>query len=116
MRKVRNTNLRFKKPAEFSIEKHLSGSFGVFKGRGGRFKVRIQFDAFAAQLVAERQWHATQKLQPIKDGGLELRMELGNLEEVERWVLSWGAHARVLEPKELVERIRDAVTAVGRLY
>jgi proteasome accessory factor B len=116
MRKVRNTNLRFKKPAEFSIEKHLSGSFGVFKGRGGRFKVRIQFDAFAAQLVTERQWHASQKLQPAKDGGVDLRMELGSLEEIERWVLSWGAHARVLEPQELAQRLKNTAEAIRDFY
>jgi predicted DNA-binding transcriptional regulator YafY len=35
-------------------------------------------------------------------------MELGSLEEIERWVLSWGDHATVLEPTELKRRIRRA--------
>jgi hypothetical protein len=31
-------------------------------------------------------------------------MTLNNLEEVERWVLGFGEHATVIEPKELRQR------------
>ena len=43
---------------------------------------------------------------------LELSMELGSLEEIERWVLSWGEHARVVEPEELKKIIRRAAQAI----
>ena len=33
-------------------------------------------------------------------------MKLSSLDEVERWILSWGGNAKALQPKELVERIR----------
>ncbi len=115
MRKVRNTGVRFQRPADFSITKHLSGSFGVFTGKG-RHRVRIQFDAFAARLVAERHWHASQKIKPLPDGEIEMTMELGSLEETERWILSWGTHARVLAPRELVEGIRKISHAVANSY
>jgi proteasome accessory factor B len=115
MRKVRNTNLKFRRPEEFTIEKHLSGSFGVFKGRG-RHRVRIRFDGLAAQLVAERQWHSTQKLRMLGEAGLELRMELGSLEEIERWVLGWGGDAVVLEPEELRERVAAQAAAIAARY
>ena len=115
MRKARNTNLKFRRPAEFSIREHLSGAFGVFKGRG-RHRVRIRFDAFAAQLVSERHWHATQKLRSLPDGGLELGLELAGLEEIERWILSWGRHAVVIEPKELRESIAAQAAAVAAGY
>ena len=39
-------------------------------------------------------------------------MELGSLEEIERWVLSWGEHATVLEPTELRKMIRKAAAAI----
>jgi len=39
-------------------------------------------------------------------------LELGSLEEVMPWVLSWGGHARVLEPKELAERVKSAARAI----
>jgi predicted DNA-binding transcriptional regulator YafY len=47
-----------------------------------------------------------------RGGTIELRLELGSLEEIERWILSWGAHARVLEPAELKRRIRRSAEAI----
>lgn len=111
MRGALNTKARFRRPADFSITKHLGDSLGVFKGQG-RHKVRIHFDAFAARLVGERQWHPSQKIKMLGAGEMELSMELGSLEEIERWVLSWGSHARVLEPAELRKRIRAEAQAV----
>ena len=109
MRAIRSLKIRFKRPAEFSITKHLSESLGVFTGTG-RFKVRLAFDEFAGRLVSERQWHVSQKIVPLAGGGLELSLELTSLEEIERWVLSWGGHVKVVAPAELATRIRQAAT------
>ncbi|HEX6764840.1 MAG TPA: WYL domain-containing protein, partial [Polyangiaceae bacterium] len=40
-------------------------------------------------------------------GGLRLTMTVGNLTPVVSWVLEWGKRARVIEPPELAERVRD---------
>jgi proteasome accessory factor B len=111
MRQVRDARTRFHRPADFSINRHLGGSLGVFAGRG-RLKVRIHFDAFAARLVSERLWHASQRIRELDEGALELSLELASLEEIERWVLSWGAHARVLEPAALKNLVRLAAERV----
>ena len=111
MRSVKNTGTHFRRPADFSIAEHLGDSLGVFKGKG-RHKVRIRFDAFAARLVSERQWHASQKMRSLPGGGLEVTMELGSLEEIGRWVLSWGEHATVVEPVELKVRICGIAKAI----
>ena len=115
MRVVRNTNLRFKRPADFSITQHLSDSFGVFSGKE-RHSVRIRFDAFAAQLINERQWHGSQKIKELPAGEVEVSMQLGSLEEIERWVLSWGVHARVLEPKALRDKIGKIAADLQKHY
>jgi predicted DNA-binding transcriptional regulator YafY len=115
MRKVSLTNKGFRRPADFSIAQILSGSFGVYSS-GKRQRIRIQFDAFAARLVAERKWHESQQVRENKDGSIILELDLGGLEEIERWILSWGKHARVLAPKELASRIRDEATAISSLY
>ena len=91
-------------PKPFSIDAYLKDSFGVFNAKGSHH-VRIQFDAFAAQLVRERSWHPSQKMQDTGDGGLELQLRLSSLEEIEPWVLSWGKHAKILAPDILRERI-----------
>ena len=115
MRKVRDTRTGFRRPADFSISDHLSDSFGVFKGKA-RHHVRIHFDAFAARLVGERQWHPSQKMKRLADGEIELSMTLGSLEEVERWILSWGEHTTVLEPPPLMRRLSEVAGSLASRY
>jgi predicted DNA-binding transcriptional regulator YafY len=43
-------------------------------------------------------------------------MTLGNLEEIERWILSWGSHAEVLGPPELKEQIAKTVLSLSDTY
>ena len=116
MKEVRPTGKRFSRPADFSVTKHLGDSFGVFNDGGKPQEIRIRFDSFAARLVRERQWHASQKIKELDDGDIELTLKLGNLPEIHRWVLSWGEHARVIAPKELRDRIAKTVEALSGLY
>jgi predicted DNA-binding transcriptional regulator YafY len=115
MRKVKLTTRGFRRPADFSIAQILSGSFGVHSG-GKKQRIRIEFDSFAARLVAERKWHESQRVREMTSGSIILELELGGLEEIERWVLSWGKHARVVAPKELATRIRDEACAIASQY
>lgn len=115
MRKVALTTKRFRRPADFSIAQVLSGSFGVHSA-GKKQRIRLQFDAFAARLVAERKWHESQRVRPLADGAIILQLELGGLEEIERWILSWGAHVEVLEPPRLREMIRETVSSIAKIY
>ena len=43
---------------------------------------------------------------------MELRLKLSSLEEVERWVLSWGPDAVVVKPKELAASIQQAARQI----
>jgi predicted DNA-binding transcriptional regulator YafY len=106
MRSLRDTGHKFQRPPDFSLRDHLSDSFGVFKGKA-RHRIRIRFEGMAARLVSERQWHPSQKIRYLGEEKVELSMLLGSLEEVERWVLSWGREALVLEPVQLANRIRE---------
>jgi predicted DNA-binding transcriptional regulator YafY len=115
MRKVRLTTKGFRRPADFSIAQVLSGSFGVHSA-GKKQRIRIQFDPFSARLVAERKWHESQRVREKANGSILLDLELGGLEEIERWILSWGKHARVLAPKELAARIRAEASAILEQY
>jgi proteasome accessory factor B len=117
IRNVRVSKTKFRRPIDFSIGRFLEQSFGVFaRPTKTKHTIRIAFDSFAAQLVQERQWHPSQKVKQLPDGGIELSLTLGNLEEVERWILSWGNHAQVLAPPELKERISKTVSALADTY
>jgi predicted DNA-binding transcriptional regulator YafY len=43
-------------------------------------------------------------------------MRLSCLEEIEQYVLSWGAHASVLGPQELRERVGKVATELVKRY
>ena len=117
IREVRVSKTKFRRPVEFSIGKFLGESFGVFaKPTKIKQAIRIAFDAFAAPRVEERQWHPSQKIKQLRNGGIELSLTLGNLEEIERWILSWGTHARALAPAELKEQVRKTVTRLAETY
>lgn len=66
--------------------------------------------------MSERTWHESQRIKAARDGSITVQLELGSLEEIQRWILSWGRHVRVLEPKELAERVRDEARAVTEMY
>jgi predicted DNA-binding transcriptional regulator YafY len=117
IRDVRVSKTRFRRPVDFSIGRFLGESFGVFaKPAKTKYNVRVQFDPFAAARIEERQWHPSQKIKQLRNGGIELSLTLGNLEEIERWILSWGSHAQVLTPPELKERIARTAATVADSY
>lgn len=105
---------RFVRDPSFNIRDYLGSGFGVwsYPEDAPRFEVCIRFTGWAARYVAERQWHSSQSITPKKDDGseIEFRAELAGLEEITRWVLGHGRHAKVLAPKKL----RDAVHAEAR--
>jgi proteasome accessory factor B len=102
---VQPTGKVFERPQKFSLEKRLRDSFGVHSGEG-EYEVVIRFNARVADYVREKRWHESQQLRELKGGGVELRMKLSSLVEVERWILSWGSDAKVLKPRELAEAVR----------
>jgi predicted DNA-binding transcriptional regulator YafY len=57
---------------------------------------------------------STQELKELSDRGVELSLHLSDVEEIERWVLSWGAHATVLAPAELVARLHVTIDRLSQ--
>lgn len=115
MKNVRDLNTKFRRPADFSVDRLLGGSFGVFRGTG-RHRVQLRCDAFAARLIGERRWHDSQQFKRLADGGLEVAFTLDSLVEIERWVLGWGDHVKVLGPAALARRIAAAAARIAAAY
>jgi predicted DNA-binding transcriptional regulator YafY len=113
--RVETKEERFVRPEDFSPEAFFSTALGVLGGEGG-FEVRVRFCATVADRVREREWHESQVVHDLADGGIELTMRLGALPEVERWVLGWGGEAEVLQPRELRERLARTAQQLRQLY
>lgn len=97
---------RFELPDDFSVDEYFQGHFGIWRSEQ-KIRVVIDFDAQATQYVRTRVVHPTQSLVRLPGDGVRLTMEVGNLTPVVSWVLEWGARAKVVEPPELVERVKQ---------
>lgn len=105
----------FVRPADFSPEKFFANALGVLGGERD-YRVVIRFSSAVADRVREREWHESQTLRDLPDGRLELQLRLGALPEIERWVLTWGADAEVVQPKELRESLKTTASRLLTLY
>jgi proteasome accessory factor B len=112
---VKVLNARFTRPADFSPERFFASALGVLGG-AGNFRVVVRFSASVADRVREREWHESQELSPLPEGGVELTLRLGALAEVAGWILSWGADAEVLRPPELRRRLAATAAALAERY
>ncbi len=69
--------------------------------------VAIEFDEYQARYIREREFHPDQIREEHDDGSLTLRFPASGLNEIARWVMGYGRHAKVVAPDEL----RDIVVA-----
>jgi proteasome accessory factor B len=105
----------FTKRDDFDIDDYLRGSFSVLSGTGD-YHVTIDFDPWSTDMLRGRIWHQSQQITENPDGSSRVTLHLTALEEVERWLLSWGTHATVLGPRSLTEKIRNTASALAKQY
>jgi predicted DNA-binding transcriptional regulator YafY len=108
---AKQTGKTFPRPEGFSLEQWLRGSFGVHSGKD-QIEITIRFDKTVADYIREKKWHDSQKLRELRGGALELTLKLSSLDEIERWVLSWGGNAVVIRPRELADSVRSAARKI----
>jgi len=109
------TGKRFTVSGKFDLNEHLKGSMGLYRGQED-YEVVIELDAWAADDVRGRRLHSSQELVELGAGKLRVRLRLNSLEEVERWVLSFGAHATVVQPPKLRQRIGGTAAELVTRY
>jgi predicted DNA-binding transcriptional regulator YafY len=108
------TDRRFEVRADFSPEAFMADSFRI--ERGEPVDVAVRFAPEQARYVRGKQWHPSQTVEELPDGGLILRMRVGGSGEVKRWVLSFGAGAEVLEPEGLRKEVASIASELLSLY
>lgn len=108
---------RFRIPTGFDGVAYLGTSFGVWTdpdNPGFKQEVRIELTGYAARLAQERRWHPSQQVTALNSSGsrVEVRFEVGRLEELVRWTLSWGGQAKVRAPQELRDRVAEEAAKI----
>jgi predicted DNA-binding transcriptional regulator YafY len=94
------------KPGDKDIQQLFQNSFQIWQSENARLEqIVLQFSGRAAQLVRERNWHPSQRLQELADGNLEVTLALNSLEEIVPWILSWGRQCEVIRPAGLRKKV-----------
>jgi predicted DNA-binding transcriptional regulator YafY len=115
IRNIESTDNRFIIPDDFDFNDFMKGGFGAYCG-GIPEKVRITFASEIAGYIEEKIWHESQKITRTMDGSIVFEATVAVNEELENWVLSWGAKARVLDPVTLRTRIASEAEKMLAFY
>ena len=105
----------FVRRPEFDLDAYLRQSLHLQRGQE-QVTVRSRFSAYQARWVRERQYHPSQQIEELPDGGLILTAQVAGTEEVKRWLMGYGADVEVLEPAALREQIRQEIEILQKIY
>lgn len=83
----------------------FTNSLGAYCGPSE--PVALEFGADAAGYVRGREWHRSQEIEERPDGSILMRLAVSVDLPLRRWILSFGAAARVVGPSALAREIGD---------
>lgn len=104
----------FEIPADFDIDKLLSGSWGIIWGEEN--EVELKFSPAVTRRVKEAHWHMSQVITDLPDGGCILKLKVGSLLEITPWIRSWGPDVEVLAPASLRQEFRVWTSQLQKIY
>lgn len=114
---LKETGTTFEIPKDFERKEYLKRGFGMFRG-GSPVKVEVEFDSYQARHARERHFHPTETRKEMKDDRLRIMFETTEaaLEQVARWVMSYGEHVEALRPVALRKMILEQLREMSLLY
>jgi len=102
---------RFVLPRDFSVRDYLARNMRFEP----QYRICVRLTANVAAEVRERYGHWMETADH-PDGSITARFGVGTLDWTVRWVLSQGAEAQVLEPPELIARVKKAAQGALSRY
>ena len=99
----------------FSLKEYLEQGFMAERGKEP-VDIVIKFDEYQARWIRERQWHPSQQIDELPSGELILRLRVGGIQEVKRWIMGYGPHAKVLQPESLWLQFREESKKMAEIY
>jgi predicted DNA-binding transcriptional regulator YafY len=101
----------FTMPRDFSVREYLERSMRF----GPSYTVVVHLEADVAFQARERHGH-WMEITDHADGSITARFGVGGLDWATGWVLSYGSLAEVVEPPELIARVREAAEGALQRY
>ncbi len=105
---------KFQMPENFSIEEYFQNSWGVYKGKLTKFKVK--FSGQAAVMVKTSKHQPYEEITELKDGSIIYETTVAGREEFIRWILGFGPEAEILEPQSARKEIKKILDSALENY
>jgi predicted DNA-binding transcriptional regulator YafY len=111
---ARRRKEKFERPQAWDPRDFVADAFGITVGRPQTVVVR--FSEEVAEFIRERCWHQSQVFADLAGGGVRMTIRCAITPELKQWILGFGADARVEEPAELRDEIRDTLVSAAAHY
>jgi predicted DNA-binding transcriptional regulator YafY len=97
----------FEEP-NFDVISYASSGFGASNSDGKPQTIKVRFSAEKAQYIRRTKRHESQKVETNnEDGSVIWKIHAPLSEDLVYWIVSYGPHAEVLQPKELRTRVLE---------
>lgn len=114
IRRMKMINEKFSRP-EYFYEEYKKGKFDKLNGDDIQ-EIVIRFSGNSAKFIREYEIDKADELVEEADGKLIFIRKAPYTSEIEKWVMSFGAEAEVLEPKNLKESVKKQVVKMTERY
>lgn len=105
----------FERPDDIQPSQMLANSWGVVFGDPIK-EVVLRFDPSVARRIDETEWHHSQKVEELPDGGRIIKLKISGTLEIEPWIRTWGSACEVLKPPALRTKMMEEAQALAKLY
>lgn len=112
--KLTKTEATFSQPEDFDADALLENAFSIVYDEP--IEVKIRFSADMARYIKERRWAKEQTIIDEPDGSIIMQMKTSGWMDVQKWILSFGSDAELLEPSELREEMRTILNEAAARY
>ena len=105
---------KYKIDKDFDIHEYTKNSIGNFKGE--EIEIHLIIREPFATIVSEKRWSSKQSIKELSDGSIEFRARMMGYEQMKSWILGMGPNVTVLEPKKLVDDIKEDIKKMMNTY
>ncbi len=114
IREARPTGSHFTRE-EIDVQAQFADNLG---GVGGDrlYTICLHVSPDCVPAFRRKQYHHSQRIEEREDGSATVMFRVAGLEDIRAFVLGFGDGVRVVEPEELVEKVREEVRLLGKMY
>lgn len=106
----------FVRPNGFNVEAYAAASISGVLHADETTAVRVRFAARVAKAAIADRVVAEREVEQRADGSAEIVYRVGDVDELVRWVLGWGAQAEIVAPSEARARIAALAHEISIKY